>query len=151
MALWIKELLDWLTLRSFVKTTGKTGLHVFVPILRQLDYDAARSACETIGRFLLRSHPKEITMDWAVNKRTGKIFFDHNQNVRGKTLAAAFSPRLAPEASVSVPLRWDELGHVYPTDFTVLTAASQIAQRGDPWARILESKNDIHGLLGLAE
>ncbi|MSQ23282.1 MAG: ATP-dependent DNA ligase [Chloroflexi bacterium] len=145
---WVKELLDSLKLTAFVKTSGKTGLHVFVPILRQLDYDAARSACETIGRFLLRSHSKEVTMDWTVNKRTGKIFFDHNQNVRGKTLSAAFSPRLAPEASVSVPLRWEELGKVYPTDFTVHTAPARMIEHGDPWAAILDAKNDIHGLLG---
>jgi len=147
VALWLKELLDSLSLSSFVKTTGRTGLHVYVPILRQLDYDAVRSASETIGRFLLRQHPREITMDWAVRKRTGKVFLDHNQNARGKTLASVYSPRPLPEAAVSMPLRWDELGGVYPTDFTILSAPQRLAEVGDLWAGILEAKHDLKGLL----
>jgi bifunctional non-homologous end joining protein LigD len=148
VALWLKELLDSLSLSSFVKTTGRTGLHVYVPILRQLDYDAVRSASETVGRFLLRQHPREITMDWAVKKRTGKVFFDHNQNARGKTLASIYSPRPLPEAAVSMPLRWDELGSVYPTDFTILSAPERLAEVGDLWDGILEAKHDLKGLLG---
>ncbi len=151
VAYWLKELLDQLGLTAFVKTSGKTGLHVFVPILRQLDYDTARSACETIGRFLLKSHPKEITMEWAVSQRPGKVFFDHNQNVRGKTLAAAFSPRLSLEGSVSMPVTWDQIIQIYPPDFTVLTAPDWIQTHGNPWENILQSKHDIHGLIGLAQ
>jgi bifunctional non-homologous end joining protein LigD len=147
VALWLKELLDSLSLSSFVKTTGRTGLHVYVPILRHLDYDSVRSASATIGQFLLRQHPREITMDWAVTKRAGKVFFDHNQNARGKTLASVYSPRPLPEAAVSMPLRWDELGSVYPTDFTILTAPERLAQVGDLWAGILEAKHDLKAML----
>ena len=147
VALWLKDVLDSLSLSSFVKTTGKTGLHIFVPILRQLDYGAVRAACETIGRFLLQAHPREVTMEWTLEKRPGKVFFDHNQNVRGKTLASIYSPRAMPEAAVSMPLRWDELGDVYPTDFTILTAPERLAQVGDLWAGMLDAKHDIAGLL----
>ncbi len=140
-------MLDSLSLSSFVKTTGKTGLHIFVPILRQLDYGAVRAACETIGRFLLQAHPREVTMEWTVEKRPGRVFFDHNQNVRGKTLASIYSPRAMPEAAVSMPLRWDELGDIYPTDFTILTAPERLAQVGDLWADMLAAKHDIAGLL----
>ncbi len=76
---------------------------------------------ETFCRFLQQKYPDIITIDWSVEKRKGKIFLDYNQNVRGKTLASIYSPRPTPEASVSVPLRWDELGKVYPTDFTIAT------------------------------
>ncbi|MBI4213511.1 MAG: ATP-dependent DNA ligase [Chloroflexi bacterium] len=151
VAFWLKEMLSQLGLTPFVKTSGRTGLHVFVPILRQLDYDTGRSACETIGRFLLRSHPKEITMEWTVRKRSGKVFFDHNQNVRGKTLAAAFSPRLSPEGAVSMPVAWNEITQIYPPEFTVLTAIQRIESRGDPWAGILDAKHDIRALIGLAQ
>jgi bifunctional non-homologous end joining protein LigD len=151
VAYWLKEILDQLGLTAFVKTTGKTGLHVFVPILRQIDYDTARSACETIGRFLVSQHPEDITMEWNVPKRAGKIFFDHNQNVRGKTLAAAYSPRLSPQGSVSLTVRWDELKDIYPTDFTILNAAALAHERGDIWVNILDAKSDIHGLLGMVE
>ena len=87
-------------------------------------------------------------MEWATDKRTGKIFLDHNQNVRGKTLASIYSPRALPGAPVSMPLRWDELGDVYPTDFTVLTAPERLAATGDLWADILDAKHDLEALLG---
>ena len=150
VAFWLKELLASLSLSSFVKTSGRTGLHIYVPILRHLEYDAVRSVCETIGQFLLRKHPREITMEWTVTKRTGKVFFDHNQNARGKTLASVYSPRPLPEAAVSMPLRWDELDDVYPTDFTILTVPDQLRQRGDLWAGILDAKHDLQGLLETA-
>ncbi len=146
-AYWLKELLDSLSLSSFVKTTGRTGLHIYVPILRQFNYAAVRAACETLSRFVLRAHPRAVTMEWAVTKRTGKIFFDHNQNVRGKTLASVYSPRPLPEAAVSVPVRWDELPEIYPTDFTILTAPARVEEVGDLWAGILDAKHDLSGLL----
>jgi bifunctional non-homologous end joining protein LigD len=147
VALWLKDTLDSLSLSSFVKTSGRTGLHVYVPILRQVTYTEARAACETIGHHLLRQHPSKITMDWAVDKRTGKVFFDHNQNVRGKTLASVYSPRPSPEAAVSMPLRWEELGEIYPPDFTILTAPDRLAEVGDLWRDILKAKHDLQALL----
>jgi len=147
VALWLKEVLDGLSLSSFVKTSGRTGLHVYVPILRQLAYDATRAATETIGRFLLQRHPREITMEWVVARRTGKVFLDHNQNVMGKTLASIYSPRVAPEAAVSTPLSWDEVGSIYPTDFTIQTVPERLEEVGDLWAGILDAKVDLTGLL----
>jgi len=147
VALWLKDLLDSLSLSSFVKTTGRTGLHVSVPILRQFDYGVVRAICETIGKILMSQHPRDITMEWSVEKRTGKVFFDHNQNVKGKTLASVYSPRPSPEAAVSMPVRWDELREVYPTDFTILTAMDRLQKTGDLWVNILESKHDLAKLL----
>lgn len=151
VALWLKDVLDALSLSSFVKTTGRTGLHIYVPILRRLDYAAVRAACEAIGHHLLRQHPGEITMEWAVDKRTGKVFFDHNQNSRGKTLASVYSARPHPSAAVSMPLRWNELGDVYPTDFTILSAPHRLEQVGDLWAGILDAKHDLEGLIDSAQ
>lgn len=151
VALWVKDVLDALSLSSFVKTTGRTGLHIYVPVLRQFDYDTVRAACETIGKFLLRSHPRDVTMEWSVEKRTGKVFFDHNQNVRGKTLASVYSPRPSPEAAVSMPVHWEEIKEVYPSDFTISTAPDRLAKTGDLWAGILGAKHDLAGLLGALE
>ncbi len=148
-ALWLKEILDELSLSAFVKTTGKTGIHVYVPILRQFGFRAMRSAAETIGRQLLDKHPEDITMEWAVEKRTGKIFVDHNRNARGQTLASVYSPRPSPEAAVSMPLRWDELGKAYPTDFTILNSPQRLEKTGDLWADILDKKGDLKKLLTL--
>ena len=144
----LKELLDAASLSSFVKTSGATGLHICVPVLRQFDYAAVRSVAETFGGFLQRAHPRDVTLEWSVDKRGGKIFVDVNQNARIKNLAAAFSPRPKPGAPVSMPLGWDELDEVYPTDFTILTAPARIAEVGDPWADILSHKHDLAALLG---
>jgi bifunctional non-homologous end joining protein LigD len=148
VALWLKDLLDSLSLSSFVKTTGKTGLHIYVPVLRQFDYDTVRAACETIGKFLLQQHPKDITMEWSVEKRAGKVFFDHNQNSRGKTLASLYSPRPSPQAAVSMPVRWDEIKKVYPADFTILNGHDRVSDVGDLWANMLDAKHDLAALLG---
>ena len=149
VAFWLKEILDSLSLSSFVKTSGRTGLHIYVPINRQLDYRAVRSAAETIARYVLSQHPREVTVDWAVEKRTGKIFIDYNQNVRGKTLASAYSPRAAPGATVSVPLRWDELGKISPVDFDIRSVPRRLVEIGDLWAKILNAKRDLKNLLKL--
>jgi bifunctional non-homologous end joining protein LigD len=148
VALWLKDLLDSMSLSSFVKTTGKTGLHIYVPVLRQFDYDTVRDACATIGKFLMQDHRKDITMEWSVEKRKGKIFFDHNQNSRGKTLASLYSPRPSPQAAVSLPLRWEEIKDVYPADFTILNACERVAKTGDLWANILAAKHDLASMLG---
>jgi bifunctional non-homologous end joining protein LigD len=147
VALWLKEILDNLSLNAFIKTSGKTGLHVYVPIVRNLDYKAVRSAAETIGKFILQRHPAEITMEWTQKKRAGKVFVDHGQNVRGKTLASVYSPRPDSEASVSTPLRWEELGKVYPTDFSLLTLPDRLKETGDLWANILSVKRNLKELL----
>ena len=147
VARWLKELLDAASLSSFVKTSGATGLHIYVPVLRHFDYPAVRAVAGTFAEFLQRAHPAEITLEWATQQRTGKIFVDVNQNARIKNLATAFSPRPKPGAPVSMTLRWDELDDAYPSDFTVHTALARLAEVGDPWADILGHKHDLRALI----
>ena len=147
VARWLKELLDAASLSSFVKTSGATGLHIYVPVLRHFDYPQVRAVANTFAEFLQRAHPAEITLEWATQQRTGKIFVDVNQNARIKNLATAFSPRPKPGAPVSMTLRWDELDDVYPSDFTVHTALARLAEVGDPWADILAHKHDLRALI----
>lgn len=142
-ALWLKEVLDELRLPAFVKTSGKTGLHVFVPILRHFDYDTVRGMSEQICRFVQRQHPHETTLDWSVDRRRGMVFLDYNQNTRGKTLATPYSPRALPGAPVSMPVRWDELGAIYPEQFTLHTAPARLARTGELWHDILDHKADL--------
>ncbi len=82
-----------------------------------------------------------------MEKRPGKVFLDYNQNVRGKTLISIYSPRATPEATVSTPLRWDELGKAYPTDFTIFNVPERLARLGDLWADILDKQNDLKEML----
>ncbi len=139
----LRNILEGLSLTSFIKTSGKTGLHIYVPVMTHYSYDFIRKACGTIGQFLSASVPGAITLDRTVERRTGKIFFDHNQNGRGRTLAAPYSPRPTYLATVSVPITWDELGSVYPTDFTIATLPARLGKVGDLWQGILENKQDL--------
>jgi bifunctional non-homologous end joining protein LigD len=151
IALQVREMLEAANLHCFIKTTGKTGLHLYLPIVRNLDYDEVRAAAGTIGAYIMSKHPRDVTMEWAVAKRPGKIFFDHNMNARGKTLASIYSPRTNNEASVSVPIRWEELREVYPTDFTVWNVPERLAKVGDMWADILQHKSDVKSLFQQAQ
>ena len=151
VAFWLRELLQTMSLEPIVKTSGKTGLHVFVPIRRTLDFDAARHVSELVGRHLMRAHPRDITMEWSVTKRTGKIFMDYNMNVRGKTLNVAYSPRGAAGAPVSMPLSWDELAGAHPLDFRITNAAQRLAGTGDLWRDALSRKQSVEQALKRAK
>jgi bifunctional non-homologous end joining protein LigD len=149
VAFWLRALLQEMSLQAIVKTSGKTGLHVFVPIERTVTFDEARNLCETVGRHLMREHPKEITMEWAVKKRTGKIFIDYNMNVRGKTLNVAYSPRGVLGAPVSMPLSWEELEAAEPMDFTIKDVPSRLEKTGDRWHDVLELKQSLTQAFGV--
>jgi len=142
----LKENLDKLNVQAFVKTSGRTGLHIYVPIVRNIEYDMVRSIAEVIGRHLLKQHPEEVTMEWSVSKRTGKIFFDHNMNGRGKTLPSPYSARNSVEATISTPVDWKELPKIYPTDFTIWNVPKRLEKKGDIWSDILEHKNNMEKL-----
>ena len=143
VAFHLRELLNTMSLEPIVKTSGKTGLHVFVPINRTIDFDAARAVCELVGRHLMSKYPKDITMEWSVPKRTGKIFMDHNMNVRGKTLNVAYSPRGAPGAPMSMPLTWEELATAHPLDFRI----TNFARSADAWRDALTRKQSLEAAL----
>ena len=148
VAFWINDLLKEMSLSAIVKTSGKTGLHVFVPIQRTVTFDEARQITEAVGRHILQQHPKEVTMEWATQKRTGKIFIDHNMNVRGKTLNVAYSPRGVPGAPVSMPLTWDELEAAEPGHFTLRNVLSRLEKTGDRWHDVLAAKQSLAKAFG---
>jgi bifunctional non-homologous end joining protein LigD len=143
VAFWLRALLQEMSLDALVKTSGKTGLHVFVPIERTVTFDTARHLCETVGRHLMKAHPKEITMDWAVQKRAGRIFIDYNMNVRGKTLNVAYSPRGIAGAPISMPLSWEELEAAEVMDFTIASAPGRLAKAQDRWQDALAKKYSL--------
>ncbi len=149
LALRVREELARLGLSTYVKTSGRTGLHLSLPIVRDLDFDTAREVAETIAQHALKAHPREVTIEWAVERRRGKIFFDYNQNTRGKSLAVPDRPRRHPNATVSTPVRGEELERIDPTDFTLRTVPDRLEAGGDPWDGILEAKQDLGGILGV--
>ena len=149
VAFWLRALLKEMGLEAIIKTSGKTGLHMFVPIERTVTFDEARRICESVGRHVMRAHPRDITMDWAIEKRTGKIFIDYNMNVRGKTLNVAYSPRGVPGTPVSMPLTWEELEGAEPMDFTLNTVPARLEKRGDRWHDVLKLKQSLTKAFGV--
>jgi bifunctional non-homologous end joining protein LigD len=148
VAFLLKALLDGMALKSFVKTSGKTGLHILVPVVRTIGFDAARAFAETIARHLLREHPDLITIDWDTRRRTGKVFFDYTMNIRVKTLSAPYSVRAVPGAPVSMPLTWKALEKAQPLDYTMANVPALLAKKGDLWEDILTAKQDLAKVLG---
>jgi bifunctional non-homologous end joining protein LigD len=142
VALWLKDVLDRMRLKAFVKTSGKTGLHVVVPITRKLRFDAVRKVAEEISRYLLRAHADTITTEWDTAKRRGKVFMDYNMNVRGKSIIAPYAPRGLHAAPISMPLTWRELARSKPMDFRIPTLMAR-RKRADAWAMLRESKQDL--------
>lgn len=143
----LKEMLDNLGLNAFLKTSGKTGLHIYIPIIRNVDNDAVRQLIGTIASHVAKMRPQDVTVEWAVKKRTGKVFFDFNMNARHKTLSAPYSVRATNAGNVSLPISWDELDDIYPTDFDIRTVPARLEQVGDLWENILNEKTDLHKIL----
>jgi bifunctional non-homologous end joining protein LigD len=146
VALWLKDVLDGMSLRSYVKTTGKTGLHVVVPITPTLRYDVVRKLSAAICQHLAQQHRGTITTEWDTRKRNGKVFMDFNMNVRGKSTIAPYCPRGLAGAPVSMPLTWSELGKVEPVQFRIGTLANG-RSRSDPWSGVLDRKQSLEGTL----
>ena len=133
----VNVVLERLGLAGYLKTSGATGLHIYVPIEPRYSYRRVRKWVEATGRLIVDADPAAATMEWDVPKRGPKVFIDHNQNVAGKTIASVYSVRPVPEAPVSAPLLWDELGAVEATDFTIETIWERLRQYGDLFAPVL--------------
>jgi bifunctional non-homologous end joining protein LigD len=134
-------------LTSFVKLSGKNGIHLFVPIERDFDYAGTRSLAETIARFIVQKRPELVTVEFDIKKREGKVYLDCGQNGQGRTIAAAYTPRAVPWASISMPVEWNDLSKVTPEDFNLYTIASKLRSEPDVWSNILSKKNDLAAAL----
>jgi bifunctional non-homologous end joining protein LigD len=143
----LHALLGGIGLASLVKTSGRSGLHVIVPIARALPYEAARGMAGAIAARLRRERPREITLEWAIERRDGKVFVDTNMNARGKSIAAPYSARALPGAPVSTPLAWDALRDADPRDFRIPTVPARLERHGDAWQGWLARKQDVRGRL----
>ena len=130
--------LDRLGLRGYPKTSGSRGIHIYVPLEPVHTYERVRRFVERIGQLLAAANPEDATMDRHIPNRTGKVFVDSGQNRAGATIASVYSVRPRPGAPVSTPIRWEELDHVTPEDFTMATVWDRISRHGDLFAPVLE-------------
>jgi bifunctional non-homologous end joining protein LigD len=136
-------------LPNYVKTTGKTGLHILLPLGRQCTYEQSRMLGELLARVSLRELNDIATITRHVTKRGDKVYFDYLQNRHGQTIVAPFSVRPLPGATVSMPLIWDEVNEsLDPRTFTIADAIQRMEKMGkDPVAPVLESKPDLAQVL----
>ncbi len=136
VARWVRDELDALGVASFPKTSGKTGLHVYIPLARGTSYDASRLFAELVATAVAQKHPRVATVERALRDRGHRVYVDFLQNTRGKTLASAYSARGSEDAGVSTPLTWSEVdAGVDRRDFTLRTIDARVRAVGDLWAR----------------
>ncbi len=150
----VNVLLERLGLAGYPKTSGATGIHIYVPVEADYSYRRVRRFVEAIGRLIVAADPDVATMEWDIAKRGPRVFIDHNQNVAGKTQASVYSVRPREGATVSMPVLWQELDEVVPQDFTVVTVWDRLRQRGDLFAAVLSGGQTLEGAeaaLGLTD
>jgi bifunctional non-homologous end joining protein LigD len=145
----LHRLCEQIDLQHYVKTTGKTGLHIMVPLGRLCTYEQSRTLGELLARVMLREVGDIATITRHVTKRGDKVYIDYLQNRHGQTIVAPFSVRPLPGATVSMPLVWDEVADgLNPKDFTIRNAMDRMAGLGaDPMGAVLSETPDLGGAL----
>jgi bifunctional non-homologous end joining protein LigD len=129
----IKAALDALKLVSFAKTSGKKGLHVFVPIRAGPDADEVLAFAQQLATQLARAYPKELTTESLIARRKGRVYLDSFRNGFAQTVAAPFCVRRFPRATVSTPLEWSEVRpDLDPTQFHMASFPKRL-EKPDPW------------------
>ena len=131
------------------KTSGSRGMHIYVRIERKWTFPEVRRAALAFAREVERRAPDLATSKWWKEERHG-VFLDYNQNAKDRTIAAAYSVRPKPDARVSAPLSWDEIGACEPGDFTLATMPDRFKRMHDPHATMDQQACSIEGLLELS-
>ncbi len=151
VAMVAREVLDDVGLVGWPKTSGSRGLHILVRIAPHWDYTQVRLAAETLAREVENRAPGLATARWWKEERGESVFVDFNQNAKDRTVASAYSIRPLPDARVSTPMDWAEVGVRRPEEFTVSTVLERFADIGDPHRGIDDAVGTLDGLLALAQ
>ena len=139
-----REVLDELGATGFPKTTGGSGMHIYVRIRPEHGFQVVRRAALAFAREMERRAGGEVTTAWWRRDRDpAQLFVDYNQNARDHTIAAAYSVRGVPDGRVSAPIRWEEVDDVTPEDFTMATMPARFAEAGDLHADIDDHVFDL--------
>jgi bifunctional non-homologous end joining protein LigD len=148
-ARWIREELERYQLPGYPKTSGATGIHVFIPLAPDTPYEAGRLFSQILATIIARKHPKVATVERVVDARGRTVYVDYLQNIRGKTLACAYSARASAFAGASTPVTWEEIeAGLRPEDFTIATLPARLESTGDLWAGVRQRPRvDLHAAL----
>jgi bifunctional non-homologous end joining protein LigD len=158
VARWLHDELERLGTPCVAKTSGSSGVHIYIPLPPGTPYEAGMIFCQILATIVASRHPKAATVERMVKKRpTDVVYIDYLQNIYGKTLATAYSARASTFAGVSTPLTWDEVHDglktgLAPQDFTMETIFTRLDGVGDLWAELRTGPPaDLHAILQYAE
>ncbi len=144
----VKAALDALGLVGYPKTSGATGVQIYVPVAPGYSYEQVRDFVGTVGRMIERADRERVTMAWKIERRTGKVFVDHNMNRSGANISAVYSMRPEPGATVSTPLLWDQVeAGVTPQDFRIDNVWERFARVGDLFDGVRTQPQDLTSAL----
>lgn len=147
-ALEVRRVLERAELESYCKTSGATGLHIYVPLGAQYDYDVVRQFAELVSNIVNQKIPTFTSVTRSPKERQRKVYLDYLQNRRAQTLAAPYSVRPRPNATVSTPLKWNEVDRkLNPETFTIRTILKRLEKLGDLFKPVLKSKSDLNAAL----
>ena len=149
VARWVRDELEKFKVTGFVKTSGASGIHIFMPLPEGTPYEAGQLFCQIVATVVADKHPKVATVTRSVRARGAKVYVDYLQNIEGKSLACAYSARASEFAGASTPLTWKEIDEgVDPRDFTIRTLPRRLAGVGDLWGPMLSGRGvDLRKLL----
>jgi len=149
VALIIRQVLQELEMDAWPKTSGATGMHLFVPVTPNCSFKETTLAARKISRAVLEAVPDRVTLEHKISSRTGKVYLDYLQNARGRTMVFPYSLRPIAEAPVSAPLSWEEvaLGNIVPSQFNIYSVWPRLQQKGDLMAGFFARRYDLKRLL----
>jgi bifunctional non-homologous end joining protein LigD len=144
-ALQLRDLLEELGMKSWVKTSGSKGFHIAVPLNGKVRSGEVAQRAHEIGSMLVSRDPDHLTQEFSKADRGGRILVDTGRNNYSATFAAAYAVRARPGAPVSAPCLWKELerGDVGPQTFTLRTMAARVANVGDIWSEMLKTSGFV--------
>lgn len=152
VALMVKEELDALGLSAVAKTSGSRGIHIVLPLAPRTPGEAALLVAQIIATRVAEKHPRVATIERSVSARPpAAVYVDFLQNIRAKTVASVYSARAKAGATVSTPLRWNELNEsLNREDFTIETVPRRVAKLGDLWAVGMKKPNSLRSVVEVA-
>ena len=145
VALKVKEVADEIGLEVFPKTSGSSGLHIYLPLKATNEYDRVAEFARLFASEVAQRTPKIATVERTIAKRAAtQVYVDWMQNARGKSLACIFTARAKPKATVSMPLTWKQIEQgVKITDFTITNVPELLKKKGDPWAGFFDARQKL--------
>lgn len=139
----VHQTLKSLGLTAFIKTSGRNGLHIYVPIKTEFDFDDVKTLSETIAKHIEKDASALINTNSVAARNQKKVFLDYHANSKGRSIAVPYTPRLSAQATVSTPITWDELDDVYPDEFNQHTIRDRLLSKGDIWKDMMQYREDL--------